>query len=42
MLLLFLPTTLCTLSTSLAWGRQFPLVQSKEEANVDMPYCLQP
>lgn len=39
-LLLFLPTTFCTLSTLIAQARQFPQVQIKE-ANVNVPYCLQ-
>lgn len=41
-LLLLLPTLLCSLSTLLARGRQFPPVPGKQEGNVDVPYCFQP
>lgn len=42
MLLWFLPTTLCTFSTLLAWGRQIPLVESKDEASMDVLVAYSP
>lgn len=42
MLLWFLPTTLCTFSTLLTRGRQIPLVESKDEASMDVLVAYSP